>query len=570
MKNKTAARYIDEKELREAGNLIKSLLLLLKTYALYSPYHPFCEKMLAEFHSKLSSFLGQFDTLLLSMQKHSLLYEGEEIHSGPANEENLAFSFFRDGIEWIEIVKGIEFWETGEIIKILHTYKRLPEEAEGDFVTAFWELELPHFHYEASEFVSDDEFKTVKTRAAQSPSGQLPSTGRPDLKSLREKHSISSDSNTSSAATANTSGSILHPTATELTSQETRGLDQMLVQDDELDPTREIVRMLSDIFNLQEDRKFFDLTLDFLKKILEEALIRSRFDNVIMILQTVHAIRERCLAERQWALPVVEDFLETISGSKYLEIIQQELNDGDTSYMEEIKQILLLMPPQAIKTLSSMVLEIKGARSKEMVKEVLTVLAQQDCKPIEPLLKNASDDVLILLIGVLEKVPGNDSKEMLLTLIHHKSEIIRKVVLKTLVKKQVWDPTNLFSMIDDVSASVRKAFLDYLGTRRCTVTEKLLMDYLMKNKPASGEQDHYLECFKVLGLCGSKRSIPFLRTLLLEGTVLAKCFGSTALRGAGIALSRLDDTEAQHILQAAARSYYPGLRRSVESLVDSD
>ena len=78
---------IDKKEIDAAKWLITSLLLLLKTYGLYSERHPFCEKMLKEFHTKLLSFLEDYDSLVLTIEKRRLLYEGEEVLSGPANEE---------------------------------------------------------------------------------------------------------------------------------------------------------------------------------------------------------------------------------------------------------------------------------------------------------------------------------------------------------------------------------------------------------------------------------------------------------------------------------------------------
>ena len=570
MENQLVDEDIDREELGDAKNLIKSLLLLLKTYGLYSEYHPFCEKMLGEFHAKLSSFLGKYGNTVLSIQKKSILYEGNEIHTGPANEENIAFSFFRDGVEWIEILEDIEAWETGEIIRVLHTYKRLAEEAEGDFVTAFWELELPHFRYEASEFIPDDEFQSIKTQVAQSQMGQSDSTKPLDIKSLRGKQVVEPDSGATPSAKTNSNINTINTDATELTVQETEGLDRMLVQEEELDLTREILYMLSDILHDQDDRQFFDLTLEFLKKSLEEALVKSRFDSALIILQTVLAIRESCQKEKEWAVSAIDGFLQVISGSASLETLRKELSDRETSYLEEIKEILLLMPPETISVLSSMLLEIEAKRSQEMLTEVITALAQQDCTPIEPLLKNASDDLLIILINVLEKVPGERSKQMLFNVIGHKSEIIRRVVLKTLIKKQVWDPAKLFLLIDDESASVRKTLLDYLSSRRCDITEKLLMNYLMKKKTSGGKQNHYLDCFKVLGLCGSEHALPFLRNLLLEGTIMTKLFGSITLHGAGIALSRLDQEEAHHILKKAAGSFYPGLRRSVRTLVDSD
>ena len=559
---------IDKKEIEAAKWLIKSLLLLLKTYGLYSERHPFCEKMLKEFHTKLLSFLEDYDSLVLNVEKRRLLYEGEAVLSGPANEENLAFSFFRDGIEWIEIVEGIELWETGEIIKTLHTYKRLPEEAEGDFVTAFWESELPHFRYEASEFIPDDDGQNTVNPATKKRDDQGKSGQNIDIKALREFKAMTVDGTSSPSTGPNKDEGSVQPGSAELTPQELEGVNEMLIDEEELDCTQEILHMLSDILKTLDDEQFFSLALTFLKKSLEESLLKTNYASALKIFQTAHYIHELCHKEQSWALNEIETFLIEISGPDYIELLKEPLNEKETPHLKEIREILLLLSPESIGTLAHMLVEIESAETEEMLIEVITTLAQQDYRPIEPLLKDAPDDLLLVLIGVLNRVSSESAHQLLFTLTRHRSEIVRKVVLRTLINKKIWNPESYFTMVEDESTSIRKTVLDYLGSKRCEDTERLFINYLQKGKLSNSESPHLFACFRTLGLCGSERSLPFLQELLFGGNVLAKLLGSPALHGAGIALSGLDKQEAWIILKKAAGSLYPGVRRSVREFLE--
>ena len=49
----------------------------------------------------------------------------------------------------------------------------------------------------------------------------------------------------------------------------------MLIDEEELDCTQEILHMLSDILKTLDDEQFFSLALTFLKKSLEESLLKS-------------------------------------------------------------------------------------------------------------------------------------------------------------------------------------------------------------------------------------------------------------------------------------------------------
>jgi hypothetical protein len=560
---------IDKKQLDAAKWLIKSLLLLLKTYGLYSEYHPFCEKTLKEFHTKLVSFLKDHGSFLLKVGKKHLLYEEEKVLSGPANEDNLAFSFFRDGIEWIEILEGIELWETREIIKTLHTFKRLPEEAEGDIVTSFWEAELPHLRYEASEFIPDEDGQNTLTPASKKKGDQRELAQEVNIKALRELKAMTVDSPTkSSGSAANNQKSSVQPGSSKLTPQEIENINEMLIDEEGLDLSQEILHMLSDILKALDDRQFFSLAISFLKKNFEESLLTANFDNALKIFQTINYIRGLCKEEHDWATKEIDTFLSEVSECNFIEILRKTLNETGTTHLKVIQQILLYMPPEIIGTLSHMLVECEALETEEMLIEVITSLAKQDCMPIEPLLKDAPDDLLLVLIGVLGHVSSESAHQLLFTLTRHHSEIVRKVVLRTLISKKIWTPEGFFSMIDDDSKSIRKTVLDYLGSKRCEKTERLFITYLETGLSTQGGQQHLIECFRTLGLCGSERSIPFLQKLLFGGNLMAKFFGSPSLQGAGITLSKLDNKEAWLVLKKAAASFYPGVRRSVREFVE--
>jgi HEAT repeat protein len=224
--------------------------------------------------------------------------------------------------------------------------------------------------------------------------------------------------------------------------------------------------------------------------------------------------------------------------------------------------MILLLNPEVIVTIAPILLEISTEAAKGMLTKVITSLAERNIRPLETLLKDSHEDLLVILIGVLGKLHGDRPLQLLIELIQHSSEIVRKVVLRTLIMRKVWDPENLFSMIDDPSQYIRKTLINYLVSRKCETTEQLFINYLTTMNTSGSNDQHILACFKALGLSGSHRSIPILSEMLLRGSLLSKTVGSVTRRGAAIALQALAREDAEQILTEAAKSYYPGIRRA--------
>jgi len=551
-------------ELQSVKGTVSAFLNVMKTYALYSEYHPFCEQVVKRFHNNLLAFLEQYESLRLTVKRHRLFYEGNEVHTGPANEDNIAFSLFRDGIDWIEMIEGIALWETKAIVKIVHKYKRLPEEPEGDLVTAFWEAQLPHFDYEATEYIPEENFQGSGGSQKTFTSGKTESGHKLDLQSSLSLKNLTGDGSPPVTQPLDDSEPvIIDALSIELTSQEIDALNEIVAHEEDLDPTQEILAMLVDIIHNKDDSNYFLLALDFIKESFEESFIARDFTNTLHILHSITYIRELYQKDRPWALPSIDDFLKGIPEQESFSLMEQVLTDPACPHLEEIQQIMLLLHPEVVGTIAPMLLKVSAAATQAMLTNVITSLAARDIGPLEALLaEDSSDELLVILVGILGKLDGDRPVQLLLELIRHPSEIVRKVVLKTLIMREVWDPKNLFSMIDDPSQSIRKTVINYLLSRKCETTEQLFINYLATMSKSNSNEQHLLACYKALGLCGSHRSIPKLSAMLLGGNLISKIAGSVTRTGAALALQALGKKESQQILTQAAKSFYPGIRRA--------
>ena len=59
-------------------------------------------------------------------------------------------------------------------------------------------------------------------------------------------------------------------------------------------------------------------------------------------------------------------------------------------------------------------------------------------------MKDSSDELLVILVGILGNLDGERPVQLLLELIRHPSEIVRKVVLRTLIHARSLGPGESF------------------------------------------------------------------------------------------------------------------------------
>jgi hypothetical protein len=544
-------------------SLVSSLLLAMKMFSLYAEDHVHCQRAIARLHEEIEKFLEKHETLDLDVKEDQLLYMGEVVHQSIAKDGELAFAFFRDGIMRLTFLQGLEKEETHVFVKILIRYKTLSTGAEGDIVTALWEAEMPHIEYHAVDNILEaDGTRDALSEERQdwlqslSPGGQESLT-IDDLHNPSKEVSLQSLQALSDFATR---AEIL-----PLTVEEAHRLHDMVMAEEERDATQEILDMLSDILKQNQDENFFSYVLDYMVEELHLAFGRKDFEVALKILRTLNHLRKLCQEAGPWAVSRIRKFLLRISGSDFLDSLKDGWGTVSSAQLAQAREVLLFMPPDAILQLGVM-LPQASVPVRTMLSDVISLLAARDIRPFQELLEAANEGLLSFLVPLLAKMEGERSARLLLKMIVHPSEKVRKEALKTTILRRLWVPEALVPLLEDKSDYIRRLAVRYIGSRKSAAGEAILIEHLKRAKFPKNNGAELIACFKALGKCGSTDSVPFLRDTLLKGSWLSRFKDSPRRRGAAFALAYLKSEDSRLVLDKASRSRFPAVRNAAQTV----
>ena len=543
---------LPENEVQAAKKIVESLLLAMKMSSLYPEGHTIYDKAIVQAQNNFDTFFQIQEGLRLDVEKDRLLFGEEVVLAGPAEEGNLAFTLFRDGIQWLEFKGGIDSDEIKQFLGMLNRYKSLSEESDGDIATALWEVQLPHLHYSAADILWEDSMQ-VDTLLSEGKGGsQLKSILRKEPGTFRE-----------------TVDNAMIVTSLELTSEKEGNLNELVLDEEEGNTAKDVLEMLTYILRSTQDGDFLASGIEFLEEEFQEAIIRSDFDFALKILQILHRICQVFNKEKPWALPLVEKFFLAKSSPKLLQTLQEIWTHLDPKQLEEVKEILILLKPEAVQRLVPMLLQVSSTPLEQMFMDVITSLAARDIGPLEYMLHHSQESLLQKLIQVLGHLDGEKPTQILFGKLKHPSERIREEAVRALLIRESWFPDKLFPLIEDESEYVRSVALKYLERYRSEEAENLLLDYLDRKKIGLSDDKHILACFRTLGRCGSTWSIPFLRKALFHRAWISTSRWSVRRQGAAIALYELGTDEAKQVLEEAAESSSSAVRQAALNSVSS-
>ena len=523
-----------------------------KNYSLYPENHVNCKRTLQQFWLQLDKYLSSYGNLRFDLTKDKILFHGEVILSEPPEQGSLPFTLFRDGIQWLELQKGVDSDEVEQFLRLLNKYRILSDEPEGDLVTALWEAKFPHIHYYVTEIFLDDEIEFDPN----------PSPGAEEASELLEEEEKKVPKSECFPP--------IEPAALKVTPEEEAELREMVRLEEKRDPVFEYLDILLDsLLELREKDNFVSI-LESLEEFFHDSLARKNFDTTLKILKSLHYVRETCASETTWSLPLIDNFLLTASSPKSLRLLQMAWLEMDAQEIGQIKQILVLIQPEAMQTLGSMLLETSSLRLQKMLLQAILVLARRDLKPLEAMLGWPEEELVQKLVYLLGRIDGERSIQILTRMVRHHSPSVRHEAVKSLLRKGAANIKGLSHLIEDENVAIRRLILHHMAQERNKVTETFLLEYLERSKPKSSDHEHIIACFRTLGRCGSQSSIPFLRKMLLGRGWLPSLRKLPYRQGAAFALQSLSTKEAQEVLQEASKSLFPGTRGIAQKILESE
>jgi hypothetical protein len=200
-----------------------------------------------------------------------------------------------------------------------------------------------------------------------------------------------------------------------------------------------------------------------------------------------------------------------------------------------------------------------------MLSEVLVSLASRDIQPLEQLLYNSEESLMLRLAPLLSRIKGKKSGQILFELARYPSERVRLEALRAIFQLKLGTPEKMGFLLGDESKLIRRLAIKYLGTCNSEAAEVLLLKHIRNGKVNGDESGELIACFKALGKCGTERSVPFLKDTLLKGGWISRFRPSSLRQGAAMALAEFGTEQSLQVLVQAAKSPFPSVRSAARA-----
>lgn len=541
---------VKDRGLDDTKKLFANLLLTCKNVSLYPEGHIISLNSIRQFHETLGTHIRQYGDIKFEIERDRVICQGQEIHKGPYEEGSLPFTLFRDGIRWLEFSEGIKLEETREVLSIIHRYSVLTKEPEGDIVTAFWEAHFNHVLYEADDFFTEQ----MSEKADNCSEPETISRSEEDENKSEDEPAFLED-----PAIGKTSfgGLTINPIDFALTPQEQIELQEMVSREENASTT-EHLNMLLDILLQMQEEKDLNIVLGVLSEEFEGSFGSHDFEAALVILNGVRKVLDSGRLRTPQAGSLIESFYQSVSSdSKCLKPLKEIWSSLNIHQIEILQGIFQHLNPKSVPTLMHFLLLGQSSQLEKITEDTIIYFACQDISCLGSLINNPDEKIAEKLILVLARIKVDSSLKYLMKLARHSSASVRRMAVKTIAQAHGNQTSAIFEFIDDPDASVRRIILTQLGQFRNEIAEDILTQYLQNRKTGLSQTEHILECFRTLGKCGSSRSIPFLQKTLLHRRWKKSAYSE----GAAFALVALKIPEARQVIEAAGRSFYPGLRR---------
>ncbi len=537
-------------ELKAARAVADKLILAVKNTSFYPADHAVVSDSLSGLYAAFSAFVSQFGPLVLEVYKTHLEYQGQQLGPGTELHETLAYTCYRDGIQYLSFTENLDISELGSFIRILSHRRLLEEENEGDMVTDLWEAGFSHIRYATNNRLWQNETLL-------------------DISRLKVTGNIVNQSGHPEMATEE---NVPHDPALWRLGPEELNATRRMVEEEEL---RHFDQDVFDIFLVilreQRDREDFVMVLDIIRQCFGRTLSRGEFRSAGRFLANLGRIRQQYDITHHWALPYLDDFLLVVSSPKDLSALLRSLlkfNERDTETLRDLNYLLVRLSPEGILALGQMLLKIRSGPVRRVITGAIRELSTKDPRPLYQLTRNESSAIARQAVAILGRLGKREHLPVILETTRSFKPSVRIAGVEALL---FYDPPEyerlLPFMLDEHEQVRQKVFTFLAGTRR-TDAEAALLLFLQREPFNVTQRLPLLLLYRALGCCGSEHSLGFLRKQLMARPWGINKVRSMHRQGAALSLMAHAHPDASGILKKAAKTIWPAIRRASRNAME--
>lgn len=148
----------------EIKEFFSHLKKAFKTIGLYRHATDKYASFLEISHKSLSSLLHRYGRLAFKVDQSSLVWNGVPVYQDSAEENNLAFRFFRDGIRFISFRPGLRLEELLDFVLVCLSHRTPGAPGDDDLVSELWKKRFEHVEYVAMDTFALGEAGSAEVR----------------------------------------------------------------------------------------------------------------------------------------------------------------------------------------------------------------------------------------------------------------------------------------------------------------------------------------------------------------------------------------------------------------------
>lgn len=514
-----AAKGTEDPEIASVKRILKLLDKTAKSNRTYGSTNPVAQKFSQQLFEELTGHLNTYSKFTFLVQLSELLFNDTVVYEAESDSggESFAFKLYADGIRELSIYQGLAYEDMMFFLDSLWGDVDSSQD-DDDIVTRLWTRNLSTISLVTAEEVAKSSIDNNGTAPADGVMNSLDSTLREMLDRERKQKGKATEGSEDSASGQNQKKRFKSSlVGYDVTDEELVALATEIEAERERDSLLYIMDMLTAILASEKSpallTKLFSVWGDILDFLFREGRW-TVLEHVVSLLHEADAVRPDLSDEHK---DQVVSLLNGLSHGDRIKAIETYLNRTPDAITEGLSTILLLMNPQAVHGLCSLLANLESPAHQAIVSEALSVLAKDQPHPVVKGLIDRRPVYVRNLLAILMK--WNDPKlaDPVEKLVRYPDPLVRKEVVRALAQfRPSGNGTKLVSFMDDGEESVRIAALKLLMSGQYTVAFPAWQPLLAEDEFMDRSMSERRAIFQAIRATCGDDAVPYWESLLTE------------------------------------------------------
>ena len=564
---------LDESELGldQAERLMKQFVKSVKTCGIYPENNPVYQQSLNALEKAFFDYFVMLKEFRLRVEKYSLHFNDTTLFEAPESDDNFAFLFFNDGIQWMIFRSGLDEDELRSIVQIICTARAHGLE-QYDIVTAIWERKLPHIEFIASDEMLFQSFEEVSTDVDDIKENIV------RFKIGRKKWAIE-DLEAPGEGGTEEEGSgrgSLAKEEEEETPEEKPSLT-VLTDDASVKPTSVDKQYLADLVEREKNRDLNGIMVELIVETLwnetdpgtcphlvkalehqfEECFAFAKAEPLKAILRDMKKMLVACEEDQPWKVALLHEMAGRIGDDKFLSKNDVHIVEFDQNALKEVLTMLARMRRDNVPPLCRILGWTENRTYRRILCDTLIEMGTEVVPEVARFLHDKRWFLVRNILLILGKIGGEQAQSAIMRKLGHGDKRVRREAVNALFQDENFDATGLLTLLDDEEKAIRTTILSALiKTRASSPIAGELRDRIQDREFAKKNQEEINLFFEALAVCGAgdHALVSFLKPLLLKKRLFGRSRYDKLRWGSALALKRLGTEDAIAALKTGEQS----------------